>query len=160
MKYVVDSQISPYMPRSDVDKSVVSKFEVINNVDVGTCGNIQLDCEDLTLVELINSTKSPLWLEISSHLALYRLQALFPGSGLYPHIDTYKCVWQMNFRHLPTNEEFSFYDYKGYFRLGLRYLEVKDVPDSFKTDLLDLIKLILNVNMTTEYDGVVAGSVA
>lgn len=98
---------------------------------------------------------------ISSALALYRMICMIKN----PIVETegaegYKVPWSLKLIHVETGEILGFSEWKGAFGIWTRFYETKELPESFKRDLTEILNFMLSDKSPHPYDGCTAGSVA
>jgi hypothetical protein len=98
---------------------------------------------------------------ISSALLLYRLLVLFTAKvKVDPARGRYKCVWWITLKHKETGELLMFGEWKGAAGIWTRFSNHKELPPTYKADMLELMNTLADPKCPHSYDGLVAGSVA
>jgi hypothetical protein len=164
--YVTDSMISVIMPRYMNDREQKEHFRntwKVSDDSQGTCGNVRVVFNDnkailsygINAMEFIQSYD-----QISSHLALYRTISLFQCGLNAAHSDFYKMNWYVQLEHSASGQVLGLGEWKGAFQIFTPYQNATQIPEVYKTDCEALLTYLVSQNMTINYDGTVAGSVA
>jgi len=146
-------------------EKIKSIWEFTVRQESGTSGNVKMylhfDVETQSFVFKESFIYSELHFSqvISSPLLLYRLICTFNAA---PSVmdDPYKTTWDLNLVHKPSGKLLMFSEWKGSARFWLPDYTYKDLEETFKNDLLDLLNYLVSDQCTHPYDGVLAGSVA
>lgn len=149
-------------------KRVSKKWEAIAPSLEGSSGNVRPDfnkesgefffCEGS--IDWQSGIEVGMHEAISSALLLYRTLCLFSCQIQSNGPDGYKIVWSTSLRHKDTGEILSLGEWKGGAGTWTRFSGVKQCPDSFRDDLLELLNLLASPECPHPYDGTVAGTVA
>lgn len=97
---------------------------------------------------------------MSSAMLLYRLLCLYQAKVTSEGPDGYKCIWWITLKHKATNETITFGEWKGAAGIWTRHINIKELSEAYKNDLLELLNLLYSKICPHPYDGLVAGSVA
>jgi len=97
---------------------------------------------------------------IPSSLLLYRLLCLYKAEVITEGPDGYKCIWWITLKHKATGDKLTLGEWKGAAGIWTSYYSLKELPSSFKKDILSLLNLLVSETCPHPYDGLVAGSVA
>lgn len=106
----------------------------------------------------IHENYCPFYRIMSPALLMYRLVCTFfepPFCG-----DWYKKVWDYPLLHKETNIFISFSEWKGGIYFAMTEYDYSKLPDSFKSDLFNLLAYLFGNECAHPYDGLVAGGVA
>lgn len=112
------------------------------------------------LTDTYDKTKTQSWEQISSALALYRSISLFECGLNTDHCDFYKFNWQIILVNKETNINLALGEWKGAFQIFTPYTSMQNVNAKYKSDVEELLTLLVSPTMTIGYDGTVAGTVA
>lgn len=98
---------------------------------------------------------------ISAALLLYRLiclikQPIVTSEGA----EGYKVPWVIFLKHFETGEILGISEWKGAVTLKSRFHSVKELPESYKKDMTELLNLVFSNKSPHPYDDTTAGSVA
>lgn len=146
----------------DLKKQVKEKWQVIDKSNCTLCGNLRVtfDKNIATLTDQYSFEHIQSYRQISSALALYRTISLFE-CGLNPTIvDFYKMNWQIILEHKETKILLAIGEWKGAFQIFTPYNNMKNINEKYKTDVEELLTLLVSPVLTIGYDGTIAGTVA
>ena len=98
---------------------------------------------------------------MSSALALYRTICMIRN----PIVETegasgYKVPWNIHLIHEETGEILGISEWKGAFGIWTRFGSIKELPKSYKRDVIELLNLMFSDKSPHPYDGCTAGIVA
>lgn len=139
-------------------------FETTTQSVEETCGNIKECYEYYNMTTHSYDTKygkeqqNSFYHLVSAPMLLSRLIA----AGFTPTVygqDGYKVTWEFVLKHKDTGHIVTFYDFKGGPSFGSDVYG-DNVPESFKKDLLRILKALINPRFPHPYDGCVVGEIA
>lgn len=136
----------------------------------GTCGNIGHDMRVSVKTRKVSMSdkfsystpgKIHLYETISAALAMYRVVCLINN----PIVECegaagYKMPWQISLKHEETGHILMFGEWKGAFNIWTSFHQVSELPESYKSDVIEILNLLFSDGSPHPYDDVTAGSVA
>lgn len=146
----------------NLKNQIKEKWQVVNQADCMLCGNLRVTFDNniATLTDHYNFENTQSYKQISSALALYRTISLFE-CGLNPaNVDFYKMNWKIVLEHKETNVVLGIGEWKGAFQIFTPYNNMKNINEKYKTDVEELLTLLVSPVLTIGYDGTIAGTVA
>lgn len=142
-----------------------AKWEPVSDKGLEFCGNVRpaYDVEKGKFVfghDEFDEGYIGMYHAIPSSLLLYRLLCLFPAPVQVEDSQRYKCIWWVALKHKQSGETIMFGEWKGAAGIWTRFHDNKELPATYKRDLLLLLNELVAKDCPHPYDGCIAGSVA
>lgn len=150
-------------------QKIASKFEPTIDLPDEYCGNVNPVFDQKKKKFVFNAkdnlystseTQLNIYEVISSALLLYRTLCLFKCTVLSEGPEGYKLVWEVALKHKESGEVLILREWKGAATIATSFSSHKQIPESFKKDLLALLTELCAPDCPHPYDGTVSGSVA